>query len=655
MKRPILIITLGFILGIIGGLYCSIVPFLLIGIILLIYLIKSRKIRDNHYIKIIQLLIPNCVLLIIMLSALLGRGYLLYCNYQYELVYNNFSEKEIVAIVASAKKETEYKEVYKIKLERYPICFLLRISKNKQISLQYGDRIKINGEFSVPEKARNYGGFNYQQYLKTQKVYGIFEGKKIKVLEHHRAPKMEEISNRIKQKIIANTNQVLPEDTRQLFLGILIGYDDYLQEEIQESFRKSNLSHILAVSGSHIAYLVLGVTFLLSKMKIPKIMRNVLMGMLLVLFMYITEFSSSVVRAGTMGILLLLSVVVGKRNDIQTSMSFSLLIILLENPFKLLEVGLLFSYLATIGIISFSKLRIPTQKKKTRIGKKIIGYIKELVIITIFANIFVMPITIYYFNIISFTFIISNIIAGILMGPIMIGGFLLILISFINLKVAYIFSIPYNLLLQLLMNVTKIIGEMPVSEVMVPTPSIFILFIYYLFLLCYLSIRFLQKNDGHRYLVRKVLVLKYFIFQTLKKRYKLILIVFLSISLVLKFIPQDLKIYFIDVGQGDSTLVVTPHHKTILIDSGGSESGAFDVGKNTLVPYLLDRGISTIDYICISHFDADHCQAFIYLLNHIKVKNIILSKQYETSRNFEEIMKIVKKKKIRKIVVKKRR
>ena len=64
------------------------------------------------------------------------------------------------------------------------------------------------------------------------------------------------------------------------------------------------------------------------------------------------------------------------------------------------------------------------------------------------------------------------------------------------------------------------------------------------------------------------------------------------------------------------------------------------------MPYLLDRKIISLDYICISHFDSDHCQGFIYLLNNIKVKNIILSKQYESTNNFEEILKIAKRKKI---------
>ena len=76
------------------------------------------------------------------------------------------------------------------------------------------------------------------------------------------------------------------------------------------------------------------------------------------------------------------------------------------------------------------------------------------------------------------------------------------------------------------------------------------------------------------------------------------------ISIFINKIPSGLKIYFIDVGQGDSTLIVTPLNKTILIDGGGNENS--NVGKNILLPYLLDRRIRKLDYVFISHFDTDH-------------------------------------------------
>lgn len=120
----------------------------------------------------------------------------------------------------------------------------------------------------------------------------------------------------------------------------------------------------------------------------------------------------------------------------------------------------------------------------------------------------------------------------------------------------------------------------------------------------------------------------------------------MSFIIIFNILPKDLKIYFIDVGQGDSTLIVTPRNKTILIDGGGSTSSEFDVGEKTLLPYLLDRGITKLDYIMISHFDQDHVGGLLTIMQKIKVKNVIIGKQYEFCENYEKFINIVKENKI---------
>ena len=102
---------------------------------------------------------------------------------------------------------------------------------------------------------------------------------------------------------------------------------------------------------------------------------------------------------------------------------------------------------------------------------------------------------------------------------------------------------------------------------------------------------------------------KFSIFIKKKMLITTFVIIFIFIQIA-KLLPYDLKIHFIDVGQGDACLIRTPYNKTILIDGGGSKnSEEFDVGKNTLLPYLLDRRITKIDYIMISHFDSDHVRS----------------------------------------------
>lgn len=88
---------------------------------------------------------------------------------------------------------------------------------------------------------------------------------------------------------------------------------------------------------------------------------------------------------------------------------------------------------------------------------------------------------------------------------------------------------------------------------------------------------------------------------------------------------------------GDSTLIVSPYGKTILIDGGEPE-------KNTLIPYLLARKIKKIDYLVISHFDSDHVGGLLEVMEHLKVKNVVISKQIEYTKNYEILKKIAKEK-----------
>lgn len=650
MKRHILIITLGFLIGIIVGLYLNIAPFLFLILIFITLIIKVITLKSkNNYIRILNIFIKNNIILLFLISAFISSLYLVYCNKKYEKIYNDFNKTEIIATVVSNKKESEYKNSYEIKLEEYKgIKIILRVSKNKNVEMKYADKIKVKGKYIIPEQSRNYGSFDYKEYLKTEGIYGIFEAEQVEILESNNLSIIERVTNNLKQKIIYNINKILPQNTKDLFLGILIGYDENLSEEIEDSFRKSSLTHLLAVSGSHIVYIITGLGFLLRLLKIPKRTRNIFIIIFLILFMYIVDFSASVVRASIMGIILLISLIFYRKNDLLTTISLSILLILLQNPYKILNIGLLLSYFATIGIICGSKLKAKEEGNVTLLDS-ILNYLKELIAITLYANIFVISITVYNFNTISLTFVISNLIAGILIGPITIGGFILAIISLINIKLAYIIGIPYNLLLELLIYSTKLTSIEPFAEIFIPTPNILIIIVYYLILVLTLLYLNLKSKEYKRFLINKFVIYTNYFLKYLKKNYKFIIILFILLILIffiLNKFPKDLKIYFIDVGQGDSTLIITPTNKKILIDSGGAESGNFDVGKSTVFPYLLDRGITTLDYICISHFDSDHCDGFKYLLENMKIKNIILSKKYESTSNFEEIMELVLKKKV---------
>lgn len=102
----------------------------------------------------------------------------------------------------------------------------------------------------------------------------------------------------------------------------------------------------------------------------------------------------------------------------------------------------------------------------------------------------------------------------------------------------------------------------------------------------------------------------------LKRKIKCITIIAIALIcyIAVQKLQADLKISYIDVGQGDCTLITTPNHKKILIDGGGSTNDSYDIGESILLPYLLNHHIKQIDVMIISHFDTDHVRTGYSLL-----------------------------------------
>ena len=298
------------------------------------------------------------------------------------------------------------------------------------------------------------------------------------------------------------------------------------------------------------------------------------------------------------------------------------------------------------GIIFFIRLFKKTQNRKlikNDYKTKLVNYVKDLFLISTYAQIMIMPIIAYNYKTISCTYFITNILTSALIGFIIILGFFLSIISFINIDIAKIIGNLYSLSIDLLLIIAKYTSQIPLSKIYVKTPQIWQIILYYILIFL---ISYLYKKFGVKWI--KVNTIKF-----LKKYYKkittimlIIIILLVSINII---IPNKLKIYFIDVNQGDSCLIITPNNTKILVDGGGSET--YDIGENTLLPYLLNRGIKKIDYIMCSHFDTDHVGGIKTILANLKVKNLVISKQKEQTENFNEIIEIAVKKKVNIIVV----
>lgn len=687
MKRPLLIVAISYVIGIIIGVYFKIsIPFILFVIIgLFIKIILSRK--NNKNIKIISL---------IMLVAFISSSKTTYLNNRYDNLYKSLEEESITLIgtICSNIEETDYKYTFTIEInsvnksttyKNTRLILNVKKSQNNNLQLEYGNKILVTGTYEEPTKQRNYKGFSYKDYLKSKKTYGIVQVENIGNIKLIKKQNINFIStqvNKLSEKFKNNLKQILPEECSGLAQGILLGDSSDIEDELRENFKNCNLSHMLAVSGAHLSYLMIGLKLILNKKMLGNRKSKIVTIIIILLFMMITNMSPSVVRAGISVIISIIATLIYRKQDTYTTIGIALLLTLIQNPFSIFNIGMQLSYAGTIGILLFQptiknnllKLKILKNKsaeitnneikQETKnsnqnleinkekieqlklILEKIKNYLIESISVTLSANILIFPLTLYHFNTISLNFIISNLLVGPMLGLSIILGLVVLIISIISIPIARIIAIPLKIILLIIIKTTEIISKIPLSNLTVITPKLTSIILIYIFLIK-LLISINKENFSQKYITPIIKIKN-------KTLAILISIIIIATNLLGNInIEKSLKIYFIDVGQGDSTLICTPSGKKILIDGGGTRNPEqYDVGEKVLLPYLLDRRISYLDYIMVSHFDADHAQALETVLENIKVKNIIISKQASICAEYEKIMEICNQKKVNVIVVK---
>lgn len=526
--------------------------------------------------------------------------------------YNGDEEGVFYGVIEDCLKDTKYMKSYIASVNKNR--FIIYVKKT-QGSFKIGDRIKFQGKFSKGEAQRNFGGFDYDLYLKTKKIYGTFKVERFEIIGNEKGFlfKWKKLIYNTKNYIISLFKDNLKQENSALLTGILIGYVDDISNDTMNDFRDSSLTHILAISGANFV-LIIQILNIANKKIIHRRLGHVITIFSIIFFMELTGNTASVVRAGVMSVLLIISKLLHRKYDFWTSLAFSTFIQLIYNPYSIFDLGLILSYGGVIGLVLFNDLL----QSKFRFS---------IVSGTISANILIIPIIMYNFNIVSLTFLISNILAEILLIPIMIVGLVSIVFRF-----KFVFII-LDIMLTLLRKIVEICAQIPFSKIYVTTPSIISILFY--FILIFLILKKSQIKNFKRKIAIVIVI---------------IIVANFNYPIIDAKINQKLLINMVDVGQGDCTLIRTGSN-SILIDGGGSSDSNYDIGKSVDIPYLLDRKVKVLDYVMISHFDTDHVAGLLTIMKELEVKNVIVSKQWKDSQNYQEFQKIVKNKKINVITV----
>lgn len=588
-KRPVIIVTISYIIGILWGIYVKNI-FLFFVMSLFIIVLRSYTKRIREYNSKIRLIISKCsnnICIIFIIFSVLGYISLLYKENKFECIYE---EKNLEVTIVSNCIEEEYFNKYIARVKKYNINIYILVAK--QIKLEYGDIIKLNDTIIKPKEQRNTYGFNYRMYLKSTNIAGSVNTKNYKIIGK-KSNLINRLIYKIKESIRTKIYTIVQSENKYLLEAFLIGDKDNISEKVIETFRKSSLSHLIAISGTHITIITTLIYNLFKIIKVGKRSSYYICVIIIFVYIFITVGTPSVVRSCIGIILVLISKLIYRKSDIYTNTCISAIIILIINPYNIMNLGFILSYGGVIGILIYTNIiKNKSDKKKMKV------YIKQICIISFCVHIIIFPIIINSFNNVSFTFFISNLLASPLLFLILNLGIVGILLSYLYLPVSCLIGKVIDILLQFLVKISKICAILPFSNNIATRIDLYSIIIYYI-LITYV-VYLIKINRLH------------IIIHFIKKYILKLLSVFLIIAIIIKLYNnsgiKELKIYFIDVGQGDATIIKTPSNKVILIDGG-----EYEEGEKILLPYLLNRKIKVVDYIIISHFDSDHARSAYFM------------------------------------------
>lgn len=548
-------------------------------------------------------LIYNTVILAFVILSYLN------CNYNSRSVISqHFNENiEIEAKVKNQKKsETICYEASLTSINGTPLSseenIILYSGNNKNI--KENSIIKVRCKAAENQSTKNRLLFNYENYLRSKKIRALVftEGDAVVVEENYSL--LNNISNKFRSYTENTFYNNLNKNNADVILSIILGDVNYLDDELYDNIKVMGLAHIFAVSGTHI---VLIYVFLLNTFKYVFTRRVswVLSWSLIWFYGFLIGFPLSVMRALVMFTLLFGSEILYRKYNSLNSIGLAALILTLYNPFWIFDAGFLLSFSAALSFIIFSKYI----KVKNNIFKNLYMYL--------FLQIFTLPVIVYYFNFVPIMGVLYNLLLLPVFTLIMISGFILLICNtFLNIILIVPFKI-FDYILYSLRSIIDFSDKIAFNGLIFPTMSICHIIFFYiaLFFMIYLHI-----NKSCRF-----------------KKYGIVAIISFYFITYIMIPMADKNLYFntVDVGQG---LFTTIRYKglNMIVDCGSNSSK--EMGKYIALPYLTKRGVTYVDALFISHWDADHYNGLGSILNsHIKVNKIFSSLKHD---GYHEIQKI---------------
>ena len=446
--------------------------------------------------------------------------------------------------------------------------------------------IELEGKLSEPEGQRNFGGFNYQAYLKTQGIYQTLNIKKIQSLQKVGSWDIGENLSSLRRKAVVWIKTHFPDPMRNYMTGLLLGHLDTDFEEMNELYSSLGIIHLFALSGMQVGFFMDGFKKLLLRLGLTQEKLKWLTYPFSLIYAGLTGFSASVIRS----LLQKLLAQHGVKGLDNFSLTVLVLFIIMPNFF-----------LTAGGVLSCAYAFILTMTSKEGEGLKVIA--RESLVISLG----ILPILSFYFAefqpwSILLTFVFSFL-------------FDLVFLPLLSILFALSFLYPViqlNFIFEWLEGIIRLVSQVASRPLVFGQPNAWLLIL----LLISLALVYDLRKNIKRLTVLSLLITGLF---------------FLTKH------PLENEITMLDVGQGESIFLRDVNGKTILIDVGGKaesdkkiekwqEKATTSNAQRTLIPYLKSRGVAKIDQLILTNTDKEHVGDLLEVTKAFHVGEILVSK-----------------------------
>lgn len=523
-------------------------------------------------------------------------------------------------------------------------------------SCRIGTTIVLEGNIRQLNRAANDGNYDEFQYYHSLNMDYHFDAERI-CGEYGREDVLAEKLFSIKGKLKEDYINYLSERNAGILGTMLLGDKELLEKEVSTVFQQAGASHVLVISGMHISCIGLFCYGLLRK-KGNSLCACTAAVVFLLCYVKMTGMGISAIRAWIMFALLMAAKLSGRSYDSRTALSVAVLVLLWENPYLVENAGLQFSVAAILGVVVVAKCigqlfpreqKQQTQERKTgdkaanKIREKWKRQIRQNFLVSLSVQLTTLPLVAYYYYEVPVYALILNLLIVSLLSVVLINGIAATLLMCMEkIVVGRLFAGPVIMMLELLLDgiyvgvswcsrlpgATKIVGQWTIQR---------IIFYYLMLAATCLLIKNRTKKSGNRDGNRNTNILL--------RKFPIVLIGSVLLLLVLRPVKSNHLMAVLDVGQGDGIYVRLGEDTNLFLDGGSTDVSK--VGTYRILPFLKSNGITKIDYWFISHYDEDHVNGLLEVLEtEYSVENIILPGKQPDVKNYQSICALAERRNI---------